>query len=431
MTAGTAHRPVGATRRARALARHARHARPAAVGLLAIAFLVVSTDARPDPAPAGGAGGAGGEAAAPATEIAPTTTAPATTTTTAPPPPRAFDLVATGDVLLHSPLWRQAEQDAAAAGRPGRDFGPLFAGIRPVVEAADLAVCHLETPVAPPEGPFSGYPVFSVPPEVVPALAATGYDACTTASNHTYDAGADGVDRTLAALDAAGLAHAGSARSPQEAGRLTLLRAEEAGADVALLSYTYGFNGIPAPDGQAWRSNPIDEARILADAARARSAGAEVVVVALHWGLEYQHEPTAEQADLAPRLLRSPDVDLLLGHHAHVVQPFLPVDGEWAAYGLGNLVATHSTPGSANHEGLLARFTFTERGDRWVATGAEYAPLLVDRGPPIRVVDVARALADPATPPEQRARLEQARDRTAGVVTSLGAADQGAVPLAP
>ena len=437
MTVGMVRRGNGPARLARALARRAR---PAAVVLLAIGFLVVSTDARPEPTAAGrpgatsgdaggGAGGAGDEVAAPPATVAPTTTAPATTT--APPPPPSFDLVATGDVLLHSPLWRQAEQDAAAAGRPGRDFAPLFAGIRPVVEAADVAVCHLETPVAPPEGPFSGYPVFSVPPEVVPALATTGYDACTTASNHTYDAGAGGVDRTLAALDAAGMAHAGSARSPEEAGRLTLLRVEDAGADLALLSYTYGFNGIPAPDGQEWRSNPIDEARILADAARARAAGAEVVVVALHWGQEYQHEPTAQQADLAPRLVRSPDIDLLLGHHAHVVQPFLEVDGEWVAYGLGNLVATHSTPGSANHEGLLARFTFTERGDRWVATGAEYAPLLVDRGPPIRVLDVARALADPATPPALRARLEQARDRTAGVVGSLGAATVGAAPLAP
>src|SRR5215207_2000697 len=103
--------------------------------------------------------------------------------------PRRFTLVATGDVLLHSPLWQQAEADAAAAAQPGRDFRPLIASIRPLVEGADLAVCHLETPVAPPEGPFAGYPSFSVPPEVVPALADTGYDACTTASNHTYDHG--------------------------------------------------------------------------------------------------------------------------------------------------------------------------------------------------------------------------------------------------
>jgi hypothetical protein len=131
------------------------------------------------------------------------------------PPPRSLTLVATGDVLLHDALWHQARADAVAAGRPGEhDFGPLLAGIRPLVQEADVAICHMETPVAPRGGPYASYPSFSVPPEIVPALAATGFDACTTASNHTYDRGAAGVDRTLHELDAAGIHHAGSARTP-------------------------------------------------------------------------------------------------------------------------------------------------------------------------------------------------------------------------
>lgn len=373
---------------------------------------MVSVDRARGPGRDGAAGGA-------------TTTRPATTTTA---PPRTFTLVATGDVLLHSPLWRQAEADAAAAGRPGRDFAPLLAGIRPAVEGADLAICHLETPVAPAEGPFSGYPMFSVPPEIAPALAATGYDACSTASNHTYDQGGAGIDRALAALDAGGLAHAGSARTPEEATRLTILDAGP--ARVALLSFTYGFNGMPAPDGQAWRSNLIDEGRILADAARAREAGADVVVVALHWGTEYAHDPDALQADLAPRLIASPDVDLLLGHHAHVVQPLENVGGEWVVYGMGNLVARHSTQGDPNHEGLLVRFTFTEDGDRWRVTGAEYAPLLMitDRAP-MRVLDVNATLAT-GSAPALTDRLVTARDRTAGIVASRGAVTAGLHPIA-
>ncbi|HEY8523859.1 MAG TPA: CapA family protein [Acidimicrobiales bacterium] len=345
-----------------------------------------------------------------------------------PPPSRSFTLVATGDVLLHSPLWRQAEADAAAAGRRGRDFRPLLAAVRPTVASADVAVCHLETPVAPSGGPFSGYPAFSVPPEIVPALAATGYDACTTASNHVYDQGAAGIDRTLAALDAAGLQHAGSARSPAEATRTTMLRAGP--ARVALLSYTFGFNGYPAPNGEAWRSNPIDPRRIERDALRARRRGADVVVVAVHWGDEYRHEPNAQQTELAPRLLASPDIDLLLGHHAHVVQPLERIRGEWVVYGMGNLVARHATPGAANAEGVAVRFTFTERRGRWRVTRAEYQPLLMahDRRP-IRLVDVQAALADPATDPAVRRRLALARSRTAAVVASRGATRAGLVPL--
>ena len=352
---------------------------------------------------------------------------PAASSTTL--PPRRFTLVATGDVLLHPSLWDQAGADAAASGRPGLDFGPMLAALRPVVSGADVAICHMETPVAPPGGPYSGYPSFSVPPEITQALAATGYDACTTASNHTYDRGAEGVDRTLDALDAAGMDHAGSARSPQEAVATTLL--EIGGVDVALVSYTYGFNGIPAPGGETWRSNLIDEARIVADAGIARRRGAEVVVVALHWGDEYRHEPNDQQEALGPRLIRSPDVDLLLGHHAHVVQPVEPIDGEWVVYGMGNLIADHGTRGPEKQEGLLVRFTFTETPTGWRTTAAEFAPLLTDDRGPTRILDVRRSLADPATDPGLRSPLQAAHDRTTAIVDQRGGTQAGLRPIGP
>lgn len=399
---------------------------------LCMALLLAPGDRSGSPGSPVGAGGTGGAAAGADTAEGPARRAvrEPEPRPTQPPGPRQFTLVATGDVLLHSPLWHQAEADAATAGRPGRDFRPLLAGVRPTVEAADLAVCHLETPVAPPDGPFAGYPSFSVPPEIAPALADVGYDACTTASNHVYDQGAAGVDRTLDALDDAGIAHAGSARSPAEARSTTLVEADD--ARVALLSYTYGFNGYPAPDGQRWRSNPIDEPTIRRDAAAARAEGADVVVVALHWGDEYVHEPNAQQAELAPRLIRSPDIDLLLGHHAHVVQPLEEIGDEWVVYGMGNMVARHGTPGAANEEGIAVRVTFAERGGRWRATRTEYEALLMvkDRSP-MRLVGVERALADPATDAGLRERLTLARDRTATVVASRGAAAAGLTAITP
>jgi hypothetical protein len=343
--------------------------------------------------------------------------------------PREFTLVATGDVLLHTPLWDQAKADAASAGHPGgRDFRPMLAGIRPVVSGADVAICHMETPVAPAGGPFSSYPSFSVPPEITRALAATGYDACTTASNHTYDRGADGVKRTLDALDAAGLRHAGSARTPQEAATTTLLDVD--GVRLALLSYTFGFNGIPAPAGQTWRSNPIDERRILADAALARRRAAEVVVVALHWGDEYDHAPNGQQQALAPRLIGSPDIDLLLGHHAHVVQPIEAVGDEWVVYGMGNLVSNQGSQGPDKLEGLLVRFRFTEQPNRhWTVTSAEFAAVLTDDRGPIRVVDVRGALADPHTDPRLRPRLQTAWQRTAAIAGARGGPEHGLRPI--
>ena len=360
----------------------------------------------------------------PATEPAPTLTETPTPTPTPTPERRTFTLVGTGDVLLHERLWLQAERDAAETGNGVLDFTPQLANIAPIVSGADLAICHLEVPLAPADGPYEGYPTFSGPPQVVSALDATGYDACSTASNHTFDQGAGGVTRTLDALDAAGIAHAGSARTPSEAEQTTMLDVEttEGPVKVGLLSYTYGFNGIPYPASETFWANEIDEQEILADAATARQRGAEVVVVALHWGTEYDHDPNSQQAEVAPRLIGAPDIDLLLGHHAHVVQPIENIGGKWVVYGMGNLMANHAEPEGPKSEGLLTRFTFTEDlpTGRFAITAAEYLPLYQTYEPPVEVLVVPAAIVSGQTGTTTVARLEQALTRTTEVVTSRG-----------
>jgi poly-gamma-glutamate capsule biosynthesis protein CapA/YwtB (metallophosphatase superfamily) len=360
----------------------------------------------------------------PATEPAPALAETPTPTPTPTPEPRTFTLVGTGDVLLHERLWRQAERDAAETGNGVLDFTPQLAHIAPIVSDADLAICHLEVPLAPADGPYEGYPTFSGPPQVVSALDATGYDACSTASNHTFDQGAGGVTRTLDALDAAGIAHAGSARTPSEAEQTTIVDVEttEGPVKVGLLSYTYGFNGIPYPASQTFWANEIDEQEILADAATARQRGAEVVVVALHWGTEYDHDPNSQQAEVAPRLIGAPDIDLLLGHHAHVVQPIENIGGKWVVYGMGNLMANHAEPQGPKSEGLLTRFTFTEdlSTGRFAVTTAEYLPLYQTYEPPVEVLVVPAAIVSGQSGTTTVARLEQALTRTTEVVTSRG-----------
>jgi poly-gamma-glutamate synthesis protein (capsule biosynthesis protein) len=315
--------------------------------------------------------------------------------------------VATGDVLIHPPLVEQARADGGGA----LDFRPLLAGVAPVVSAADLAICHLETPLAPsPDGPFRGYPDFSAPPQIASALRDTGYDTCSTASNHSLDDGTAGVDDTLRTLDAAGVRHVGSARSAAEdAPLITDVR----GVRIAQLAATYGFNGDGPPVDEPWRVETIDPDRLLAQARDARAGGAQIVVVSLHGGTEFSPEVTDEQRDLARRLLTDPAVDLVIGHHAHVVQPFERIGDKWAAYGLGNLVARHDPSRGSTEEGLIARFTFTPGPDgRWRVERAEAIPTLIDLGPPIRVLDLTSTPAGP--------RGDEARRHTAEVVGSLG-----------
>ncbi|MGH3942809.1 MAG: CapA family protein [Pseudonocardiaceae bacterium] len=325
----------------------------------------------------------------------------------------SFTVVASGDVLIHPALTAQAVADSGIAVP---DFGPLLAGVAPEVSAADLALCHLEVPLAEPEGPYAGYPSFNAPPQVAAALAGIGYDSCSTASNHTLDQGRGGVGRTLDALDAAGLAHTGSARSVQEAARPLIL--DLGVARVAQVSFTYGFNGLELPADAPWLANTLDPEAVLRAARVAKQAGADVVIASLHWGVEYQTEPTDGQRELATRLLADPAVDLIVGHHAHVVQPFELIGGEWVAYGLGNHVARHAEPRGSTEEGVIARFTFTRTPERgWRVTRAEYLPTLVRLGPPIRLVELSSAAPS--------AGSAQALDRIDQVVLSRGGSQAG------
>jgi poly-gamma-glutamate capsule biosynthesis protein CapA/YwtB (metallophosphatase superfamily) len=358
-------------------------------GILAVALLVLT-----------GCGDA-----APAAEPAPSS-APATV----PAEPEAFTLVATGDVLIH----QDRSLTAGALQRDGSyDFSGVLAPVAPMIQAADLAICHLETPVAPVGGPYRGYPSFAVQPEIVDALAGAGYDLCSTASNHSLDDGVEGLVRTLDTLDAAGIAHTGTYRTEADSVVPTIVDID--GVKVGHVAATYGLNGGRSA-GRAWEVSVAevpDVDGMLAAAARARAAGAEVVVASLHCCVEYDNDPTAAQVQAVHTLLASPDIDLVLGHHAHVVQPFEQVGGEWVAYGLGNEIAEHSTRGHPTEDSVMARFTLT-RGDdgRFTVTKAEAVPMQIVIG----TGEVTVRPADPTT----YARVSEVLGRRGAVAAGLG-----------
>ncbi|MGY1803990.1 CapA family protein [Blastococcus sp. SYSU D00922] len=328
----------------------------------------------------------------------------------APPPPQSFTLVATGDVLVHQD---RALTEGAERADGSYDFAGVLAPVAPLIGGADLAICHLETPVAPEGGPYRGYPSFAVQPEIVGTLAGAGYDLCSTASNHSLDDGVDGLVRTLDVLDAAGVRHTGTYRSEAEAREPTLV--DVGGVTVGHVAGTFGLNGVPLPAGREWSVDVADipdVSGMLAAAARARAAGAEVVVASLHCCVEYRNDPTEAQVAAVRALLASPDVDLVLGHHAHVVQPFELIAGEWVAYGLGNHVAEHATRGYPTEDSVAARFTFTRRADgRFAVTTAEAVPLSIQLG--------ADAVTVRPADPETFARVSEVLGRRGGVAAGL------------
>jgi hypothetical protein len=303
--------------------------------------------------------------------------------------PRSITILGVGDILVHREILQQARVD----GGDEVDFLPQLEAIRPIVESVDLAVCHMEYPLGSREGPWSVWPdPVNAPPQLADAVADLGFDACSTASNHTLARGFSGVTSTLEALSAAGLAAAGTAMSEEHAQRITMLDVQ--GVPVALLSYTYGFNGIPRPFD--WCCNVIEPEKIIADAQRARAEGAAIVVVSLHQGVEGIVAPTHEQRATAEALAASGAVNLVLGHHAHVVQPVTKIGDMWVAYGHGNLLSAQSRRDPRTGDGLLTVFTFDERPDGTFDGSLATGYALVNQDYPFRIFPVGDPTAESA-----------------------------------
>lgn len=366
-----------------------------------------------------------------ATKHAPRTTTSAATHDATPAPsstkptPRTVTILGSGDVLIHPQLWQQAHADAP--GHRGYDFGPMYASIAPDTESADLAICEMETPLAPPQGPFTGWPDFSAPPQVLTTLKHIGYDSCTTASNHSLDQGYPGVVRTLDELDRAGLKHTGSARTAKEAATPLIITTAN-GVKIAQLAYSFDFNGIAIPRDKPWIANLTDVPKILAAARRAKRAGADIVVLSMHWGTEYDHLATSTQRQQADELLASPDIDVILGDHAHVVQPAQRLHGKWVFYCMGNQISRHADPIAAGREGLMPRVTFTEVAPgKFKITRVEAIPTWMQDEPKLRLIDIPRALVAASTTAAERATYQHQYEQIRHYLDAYGAIKDGLV----
>ncbi|MDQ4053317.1 MAG: CapA family protein [Actinomycetota bacterium] len=333
---------------------------------------------------------------------------------------RTATIVMGGDLLWHNTTWASAADDAP----PGRayDFGPMFAALRPLFRGADVALCHEEVPFAGPDDPLQNFPVFAAPPQIAPWIASMGFDACTTASNHAVDQGFEGLKRTADLLEANGVRHVGTFRTARERREPVILTTAE-GVRVGLVAGTYSLNGFPLPEGREWSVSMWDARNLLGQARRARQAGADIVVVHLHGGWEYDHLPNGDQVALVEEVTASPDVDLVLGEHAHVVQPITRVNGTWVVYGMGNMVAQQEPSRPRTYEGITVSFTFSERPETergWVVSEAAYVPTYWNQyagGRPIRIQRVAQALARGRG---DLSRLREARAEIRAAVGGLG-----------
>lgn len=328
-------------------------------------------------------------------------------------PARTATISVSGDLLWHEPLWEAARTD------DGFDFRTQLEGLTPALAKADLAVCHQEVPVARPGGPYSGYPTFRSPAETVDAVAAAGFDLCTTASNHTMDDGWDGLVRTRETLAAAGLGAVGTYTTRSEAQAPHLFTTDQ-GVKVAIVSQTYGLNGIPKAPGREWSVDLLDPDKAVADAHRARAAGADIVIFHMHAGTEYEQEPDSNQRYMAAMVTASGEFDLVMGQHPHVVQPIEKVNGVWTVYSTGNLMAAQGRDTPQTDDGMLVDVSFRETpSGRFTIDRVQWAPTHISRPgedadgiPRVRVIPDALPEASGST----RKALQDSAARTRSVV---------------
>ncbi|GLZ01376.1 CapA family protein [Actinoplanes sp. NBRC 103695] len=355
------------------------------------------------------------------------------TVAAAPPVGNQITILGSGDILVHPPTWAQARADAAKAGRAGYYFDPVFHQIKGPVTAADLALCHMEIPLSD-QSPPMDFPAFRAPAEMAGTIERTGWDGCSTASNHSFDQGEEGLRSTIAIFDRTGLGHTGTYTS-EAASKIPKIYVVN-GVKVAHLSFATMFNerrGHFRPQRKPWLANRIDDPGSVAAAARAaKQAGADLVVLSPHWGTERAREPGPEQLALAREWTANPDIDLVLGGHSHSVQPVEMINGKWVVYSMGNALARHDFATDTNREGIIPRFTFTRGPDgRWRATQASVIPIWQAMRPRIEVVNLPAALTRLPRLDGRRAVYGRAYDRIQERVFANDAARHGLVVVAP
>ncbi len=318
-----------------------------------------------------------------------------------------FTVSASGDLLMHQPLLDRAR---ANGGGHGYDFAPFFGRIRPYVAGVDLALCHVETPMGP--GRPSSYPIFNTPRALARSIRESGWDACDTASNHSLDQGQAGIDGTTRALTRNGITHTGSFSSRRQGRRPAIIGVR--GLKIGLVAYTDATNGFSPP--HSWSLNEYSASaprqgakRILRDVRRAKRAGADAVIVQLHWGDEYAKRPNASQLRVAKRLTRSRAVTAIVGQGPHVVGPIRRVNGKFVVFSEGNLVSNQrpeTGQPSASQDGLIALLDMRARGGRVTVRAVRYVPVWVRPGD-FKVL--------PATPNATRRALRRSYRRTTSV----------------
>lgn len=243
-----------------------------------------------------------------------------------------------GDLMCHSTQFNYAK-----VGTDTFDFTGVYREIKQYLSAADLTIGNLETVIAGMNKSYSGYPYFNAPDDFIYALKDAGFNLLITSNNHSLDQGWEGVERTIEVINEYQIHRTGTFLSEQDRDSIRIFQINS--IKIAILAYSENTNGLPVPKGKEFVIKLIDEELIQRDIRKAREKETDIVLIHLHYGPEYNREPSEYQKEIVKKII-SFGADIIIGGHPHVVQPVdffktnnTKLDSGFVAYSLGNFIS--------------------------------------------------------------------------------------------
>lgn len=283
---------------------------------------------------------------------------------------KVVSFIGVGDNLIHNEIFEYALTEEGSY-----DFKPIYENVAQDIQDADLSFINQETLFAGDDRPFLGYPAFNTPSDMAADLVETGFNLMSIANNHTLDMGVSGMLNMLNYLSEYDdhIHYTGAFETLEDRDEITLI--EQDGIGFSFLAYTYGTNGLAADN--SYRVNYFDPDLITQDVERAKEIS-DFVIVSAHWGEEHAFSPNAMQEDYA-QLFADLEVDVVVGHHSHTIQPLEWITGEdgnetLVIYSLGNFLA--STTSDINLLGGMVSFDVVQEDEKFIEN-VYWEPLVI------------------------------------------------------
>lgn len=280
------------------------------------------------------------------------------------PKKKKMSLIAVGDVLIHESVYKDAKEGNTY------NFHKMFTEIEPIIKKYDLKFCNQESTIGGTVLGISGYPSFNSPDEIGDEIVNLGFNLISLANNHAFDKGEDAILYSNSFWKSKNVVTSGSYSSNEEKNDIKIY--EKNGIKYAFFAYTTLSNRQVTKD---YLVDIYDASKVSRDIDKVKDK-VDVIIVSMHWGVEYSNIPTESQRQIA-EYLSSLGVNLIIGTHPHVVQPVEYIGDTLVIYSLGNFISNQLSIGINPGIGLMVGMDIVVDEDGVVSFDNLYKELIL------------------------------------------------------